>query len=57
MWQFAKNFVFNELVLEPKRLAAQVIVEAECTLIAYKELGGKKGGNDGQHRCSNGLYR
>ncbi len=38
MWQFAKNFAPDVLILEPKRLADQVCAEAECTLAAYREL-------------------
>ena len=38
MWQFAKNFAPDVLILEPKRLADQVKEEAERTLEAYKEL-------------------
>lgn len=38
MWQFAKNFAPDVLILEPKRLADQVVAEAEHTLEAYKEL-------------------
>ncbi len=40
MWQFAKNFAPDVLILEPKRLADQVVAEAERTLAAYKELEG-----------------
>ena len=40
MWQFAKNFAPDVLILEPKRLADQVIAEAQRTLAAYKELEG-----------------
>ena len=40
MWQFAKNFAPDVLILEPKRLADQVCAEAERTLAAYKELEG-----------------
>lgn len=38
MWQFAKNFAPDVLILEPKRLADQVCAEAERTLAAYREL-------------------
>lgn len=40
MWQFAKNFAPDVLILEPKRLADQVRAEAECTIEAYRELEG-----------------
>lgn len=40
MWQFAKNFAPDVLILEPKRLVDQVCAEAERTLAAYKELEG-----------------
>lgn len=38
MWQFAKNFAPDVLILEPKRLADQVKQEAERTIAAYNEL-------------------
>ena len=40
MWQFAKNFAPDVLILEPKRLVDQACAEAERTLAAYKELEG-----------------
>lgn len=40
MWQFAKNFAPDVLILEPKRLADQVCAEAERTIEAYRELEG-----------------
>lgn len=40
MWQFAKNFAPDVLILEPKRLAEQVRAEAERTIAAYRELEG-----------------
>ena len=40
MWQFAKNFAPDVLILEPRRLADQVKEEAERTLEAYRELVG-----------------
>ena len=43
MWQFAKNFAPDVLILEPKRLADQVREEAERTIEAYKGLDGKEG--------------
>ena len=38
MWQFAKNFAPDVLILEPKRLVDHVCAEAERTLAAYREL-------------------
>jgi len=38
MWQFAKNFAPDVLILEPKRLADQVREEARRTLEAYENL-------------------
>ena len=38
MWQFAKNFAPDVLILEPKRLADQVREEAERTVAAYREI-------------------
>lgn len=38
MWQYAKSFAPYVLILEPKRLADQVVAEAEHTLAAYREL-------------------
>ena len=38
MWQFAKNFAPDVLILEPKRLADQVKQEAERTIAAYDEV-------------------
>ena len=38
MWQFAKNFAPDVLILEPKRLADRVRAEAERTIEAYREL-------------------
>ena len=38
MWQFAKNFAPDVLILEPKRLADQVREEAERTVAAYREM-------------------
>ncbi|WP_417059306.1 WYL domain-containing protein [Ellagibacter isourolithinifaciens] len=38
MWQFAKNFAPDVLILEPKHLVDQVRAEAERTLAAYREL-------------------
>ena len=38
MWQFAKNFAPDVLILEPKRLADQVREEAERTIQAYEAL-------------------
>lgn len=40
MWQFAKNFAPDVVILEPKRLADQVRAEAERTIEAYRELEG-----------------
>ena len=40
MWQFAKNFAPDVLILEPKRLADQVREEARRTIAAYTELEG-----------------
>lgn len=39
MWQFAKNYAPDVLILEPKRLADQVKDEAKKTIAAYKKLG------------------
>lgn len=39
MWQFAKNFAPDVLILEPKRLADRVKEEAERTIEAYEKLG------------------
>ncbi len=38
MWQFAKNFAPDVLILKPKRLADQVKAEAERTIEAYNDL-------------------
>ena len=38
MWQFAKNFAPDVLILEPKRLVDQVREEARRTLEAYENL-------------------
>ena len=38
MWQFAKNFAPDVLILEPMRLADQVREEAERTVAAYREM-------------------
>ena len=38
MWQFAKNFAPDALILEPKRLADQVKQETERTIAAYDEV-------------------
>ena len=40
MWQFAKNFAPDVLILEPKRLVDHVCAEAERTIEAYRELEG-----------------
>lgn len=40
MWQFAKNFAPDVLILEPKRLVDQVRAEAERTIEAYRKLEG-----------------
>lgn len=38
MWQFAKNFAPDVLILESKRLVDQACAKAERTLAAYREL-------------------